>query len=695
MTYRFARPYAAAVVLCSSLAVAPGAARALPPDGEPAARVVQLPHVLRDDAGTALSVNVDGSVTDGQGDLFDGGAQLFIGNNFQYAPEVPQAAYDPRHNELLFPPMPANGLVVSRRVSLDARGGWWRFVETLENPGQAPVRTQLRVRFDLSAAVQGIEQIADERREGSPAGIAVFDGDDGIAFLGAGRTAGRHAARPLFSTQPDADGVELFYDVEVLPRKKLSIVHAVAVRPGLNEAANLLRGVKDSDVLRGLPPDVLRCLANFSVADRLVGDVEILRGEMFDAVELRGGDVYKGTLRDKSYHLATPYCSIELPAESVAAMVTLGQFRPTQLIVTTDGEVFGGTLKADALTLELSSGQVTSVPLAGVRRFGYRRRPNEPEDASPPGNKPLVMLRAGDRVAVERPASPLVVATCYGNLRLDSAAVASVAFQSDEHGVHQVRLVDGSRFAGVVAQERFDLLRAGAASAGPGGDKARAVSFAAASVRRLQFAPDVDDPPSDAPQLALSNGDLLVGALAGRVVLDTAFDAIEVQADGLQGLRPGGGGAAEAGTSPNEVQLTLWDGATLSGRVRGDAVDCTLRCGATVRVPVGMVKRYSQPRPRPSPQVVERIKAVVADLNADEWKTRDRAAAQLASIGAASAAVLKELRDGQPPEVRQRIDQILASFESKSDVAAPPRPAPEAVPPQVPIEVDAIPPERG
>ena len=142
-----------------------------------------------------------------------------------------------------------------------------------------------------------------------------------------------------------------------------------------------------------------------------------------------------------------------------------------------------------------------------------------------------------------------------------------------------------------------------------------------------------------------------------------------------------------SGASPNEVQLTLWDGTTLSGRVRGDAVDCALKCGAALRVPVAMVKRYTQPHPRPSPQVVERIKAVVADLNADEWKTRDRAAAQLASIGPSAAAVLKELRDGQPPEVRQRIDQILAAFDGKPQNASPPPPPP-------PAEVEA-PVERG
>jgi hypothetical protein len=54
---------------------------------------------------------------------------------------------------------------------------------------------------------------------------------------------------------------------------------------------------------------------------------------------------------------------------------------------------------------------------------------------------------------------------------------------------------------------------------------------------------------------------------------------------------------------------------------------------------------------------------------------------------------LKDLRDGQPPEVRQRIDQILASFDPKAEPVTPVRP-PAAEPAQFPINGEA-PLERG
>ena len=691
-------PDVALLVMASSVcfrAAALPPERDVPEDAPAAGQLVQLPHALRDGGGFTWNVNQDGSVTDLNGAVFTAGAQLVLGNegNFQYASPNGQATFDPAHNELTFPPMPAAGLSVSRRISVDTRGGWCRFVEVLENPNDGPVRTQVHVRSHLAANLQAIQAVqGNGGRNGAadaaqPHAVAVSDGDDGIAFVVAGRGA---KLLPQFQAQPQADFVNVMYDVEVPPRKTVAIVHVQARRPNLNEAIAFARSTKDRQFLKGLDRSLLKAVVNFPPAEQFFAGVDVLRGDLLDAVELRGGDVYKGTLRHESYRIKTPYGLVELPASRVVGMVTVGEFRPVQLLVTDGGEVFGGALADDVVRLELSSGHVTTLPLSSVRRLGYRLRPDEAEDGNaapaPPAEKPVVMLRAGDRVVVSPPAAPIAVATCYGVLRLDPKSIASLSFQSDEHGVHEVRLVDGSRLAGVVAQDRFELKPAGAAGGGAGAKQP--VAFAAAAISRLQLAPEVAEVGTDVATLKLSNGDLLVGSLSGKVVLETAFDAIEVNAGELSGMRPGGNPDGDGAAAVGEVQLTLWDGATLSGRVRGDVVDCALKCGVSLRVPVAMVLRYAQPDPRPSERAVARIKEVVEQLDDDDWKVRDRAAAQLESMGRGAAAVLKSLREGQPPEVRQRIDQILAALNPET---APPAQAPAQQARPVEIEVE----ERG
>jgi hypothetical protein len=67
--------------------------------------------------------------------------------------------------------------------------------------------------------------------------------------------------------------------------------------------------------------------------------------------------------------------------------------------------------------------------------------------------------------------------------------------------------------------------------------------------------------------------------------------------------------------------------------------------------------------------MVDRIKTIVADLNADDWKQRDRAEASLSAMGPVAISVLKEVRGSQPPESQQRIDKIVKDLEKQRDGA--------------------------
>ena len=74
-----------------------------------------------------------------------------------------------------------------------------------------------------------------------------------------------------------------------------------------------------------------------------------------------------------------------------------------------------------------------------------------------------------------------------------------------------------------------------------------------------------------------------------------------------------------------------------------------------------------------SKEMVERVRAVVLELGHAEWKRRDRAAAQLLALGPSAASVLKSLREGQPPEAQNTIDDLLKKFkDAKQAAKAPP-----------------------
>jgi hypothetical protein len=78
-----------------------------------------------------------------------------------------------------------------------------------------------------------------------------------------------------------------------------------------------------------------------------------------------------------------------------------------------------------------------------------------------------------------------------------------------------------------------------------------------------------------------------------------------------------------------------------------------------VQIPIGLVETYSNPGATVPPMIMDHVKQLVSDLNADDWKQRDSAEKELVKIGPGVAATLRDLRDKQPPEAQQRIDSVL------------------------------------
>jgi hypothetical protein len=91
--------------------------------------------------------------------------------------------------------------------------------------------------------------------------------------------------------------------------------------------------------------------------------------------------------------------------------------------------------------------------------------------------------------------------------------------------------------------------------------------------------------------------------------------------------------------------------------------------------------------------MVDRIKATVKELNAEDWKVRDHAEATLVAMGPVAIGVLKELRPSQPPEAQQRIDSVIKELEKQRDAApkatSGPKPAAGAAPePAIELQID-------
>jgi hypothetical protein len=631
-------------------AVAARIFRALTPGG-----TVPLPYSVADATGNQWMVYQVGYLQmQGNSPLYSQGATIQINGNQPNA-RANTARLDDKTGEILFENLNCAGFQLTRRIFIDKENSYARYIDLIKNTQPQEQIANVQIVSNLNFGIDAAQTITDPRKKDSTIGWSATNGNGrSVVEMFAGKGA---KISPTINFQQGNTTVQGIMQVPIPAGQEVAVMHLHGVVGTPEQGVQFVQQLREGKLMASIPIELRKKIVNFVTGQGFIGERELLRGELFDVVEIRGGDQMRGTLKEPSYKLSTFYGDVELPAARVVGLINVGEFRPRQLVVTTDGEIFGGKLARDTLNLELTSGQVTQIPLSQVTRVGYRKRTDEPEEWS--FDKPFVSLRSGDRIGIQMPETPIEIVTRYGALKLDPKSVAAIVFQTEEHGVHDIHLTDGSKFAGLVAAPQFEMkLSGGGTTTQPSEQPPQIVRFPSSAISRIQFAQasEIDD--AESPTMTLANQDMLVGALAGSLKLDTAFDTLTIDAGQVRKLSRGKEGASD-------VQVTLWDSSIVSGQLQDPSINCKLASGVEVSIPVALVEEYNQPRPQPAAGMVEKIKASVAQLNADDWKARDRAEAELTTMGSVVVAVLKDMRANQPPEAQQRIDQIIASVSKK------------------------------
>lgn len=633
---------------------------------------VNLPHVVPGGDGQQWMIQRGGWLQQqGNMPVFAQAAMLNI-NGAGPQGNANRATQDKQSGELVIDGLQIGGLALTRRVLINREENYVRYIDVLRNRGGGEQVINLTLQTSLNFGVNGGNVVADPKKASANLGwVAATGAGPVVAEVWAGRGA---KVTPDVNWQPGNSFVQAVYRLPIPADGQAAIMHLHALVPGEEAGEQFTLGIRESKLLANVPADVRKAIVNFRVGGSFMGDVEILRGDALDVVELRTGDQLRGTLRAPSYAIKSTFGRIELPAERVVGVVNTGAFRQRQLLVTGEGEMIGGTLQAESVAIQLSSGQTTSVPLSQVARVGYRKRPGEPEELA--ATRAMLWLRTGDRLGVDPPAEAIPVLTRFGSIRVPPEKLASADLRSTDSAVHVLTLTDGSRFGGLVQAEQLNLKLA--ATGQP-------VTVPVSWIAALQLATPTgdDDGAAAAPEaveggnaesearLSLAGGDVLAGPIVGQVQLDTLFDTLTINADEVVRLAPvdadpSAGPPGGSGGAGGDVQVTLWDQTVVSGQLRDGSVRCSLAGGAIeVTVPLPLVESYEQPNPRPSEAMVGRIRDLVGSLSADDFSVREQAEQQLVSLGRVVAPLLKEWRDAQPLEAQQRIDTILKQVQAK------------------------------
>jgi hypothetical protein len=612
-------------------------------------QIVPLPYQSPDKEGNTWMVHFYGYLQmQGNMPVYSNAGVLSV-NGMNTAGRIVQrqGKIDGKTGELILENMQLGTVSVTRRFQFNKDQGYVRIIDVIKNAQPRDQQVQLTLSSNANYGVQSAQTLADPKKKTQE--------DAWVAQTSANNKAvveimnGTGAKSPFdIQYQNGNSQVTGQLSVNIPGGKEIAIMHIHAVTNGAAEGQELVKKFKESKALKDVSPALRKLIVNFGAASTLYGDYELLRGDLFDVVEMRTGDLFRGNLKDPDYQIQTFYGPVTVPADHVLSVISIGAVRPRQLVFTTDGDVIGGAISRDKVALELTDGQILQVPLAQVARIGYRKRPGETDE--PPADKPYVLMRTGERISIQMPTDPITVHTRFGPMKLQPDSLTSIVFQNEEHAIHEVHMTDGTRLAGLVDSV---VLEAKLASSD------QTIKFPLTSAARLQFKPESSDIDETAPQLKLANEEVLIGTLVGKLKMDTGFTLLTLDADGIKSL-------TRVKDSPQDVHVTLWDQTSFKGQLQEPDVTCVTRGGLEVKVPIVLVEDYEQPLPKPSAAMVGRIKELVTALNADDWNARQKAQDKLTAMGDITVSVLKDLRASQPEEGQSRIDQILATLSKKA-----------------------------
>ena len=547
--------------------------------------------------------------------------------------------------EVILPSTTTGGMQVTRRFSQNA-DGTLRVIDVFKNTKGQEATISAGYRTSFNFGMQGSRSVDDPKKSGKTLGGIVQDGQGrACLILQAGR--GSPVTPALNTMNRNNNNFTTTISVKIAAGKEAAVLSILFPAPTNDTVEKYFQGLKEPALLASLSRDVRKILVNFPAGDSLFGDIEILRGDTTDVVELRNGDQFRGNLK-LDWKVNTLFGPAAPAPDTVIGMLTRGTYRPRQLVATRDGQLIGGALAAQTVGIELAGGQVVTIPLSEVSRIGIRKAAGEPETLKP--DKPMVTLRNGDHLAIVPLKQPIAIATRFGALQLPPDAIESIELQPEETPGHRILLNDQSSFTGIVTAAEFPLQFV--TSVG------QVAKVPVSAIRRLDVSLPRENPESPAAIMNLSGGDTLAGALDGDFKLDTGFTIITIKAAEVCRLIRTPGTASDA-------QVTLWDQTSIRGQIQESALPMKLGSGAAVNIPVGIIADYACASPQPKSAVADKIKALITQLNADDWKQREEAEKNLLAIGAPIVSTLKDLRAAQPPEAQQRIDSILKQLEKK------------------------------
>jgi hypothetical protein len=639
---------------------------------------------VADEAGGRWDISNNGVVSDGTDDAYDGGMLLQVNGSSYPGYSTGRLSADGKEVEV--GPWLNQGLSISRRVFVNAKSGYCRWIDIFENTTSA----------DIGAAVQYYSNMGDSTAtvHSTSGGEDVAEKDWGAVTWGAAgsnRPAIVHIygargskAKPAFQYTRGSDDIRYVMQLKVPAGQAVALCMFQAQRKPYAAAVKFLDDFKVANELGLVPPGLRKIIVNMTGPVTQSGQTNLIRNDQADLVTTTGGDEIQGKIANKDYALKTVFGEVTIPAEKVLGLTAAARDKDRVNLVLADGQVVLGDWTNGPLLITPADGVEKKVAGRALKQAGYRITAGRPEQTS--GSDPLVVLRDGQRLALDPAKLALEFQSAYGKIKLPADAILSVELDAAKGGLHQANFRNGSSLAGLLADDKPSFkLTLGAT-----------LATSASAIARLVFAADADQPAGKGSLagIVLKNGDTVYGSftdakwsVANKVAGNAA---VEIPTADIA--------SAEFGEALGAVKVTLRDRSTISGKLSGDYVGFKIEPGPDLKLFVGHLvsaqgaptanDATSRPATLPAataealPETENELKDLIRQIQTEHSALVRKVADSRQRLGA-DAAETKDLQ-AQDAKLRERLSAATAALRKFRGGPTPP-PTVEPDSPSAPV----------
>jgi hypothetical protein len=624
----------------------------------------------QDSKGFLWDIRTRGEIQHGSDNCFSNGCYMYVGGS-SYSVNRQMMTKD--GSEFLLGAT-ERGLQITRRVKLDAKGAFARYVEVIHNPSQAPISTQFMWRTQLGRN-QAANVVTDKGRPIADNQQFVLDKKEkGVLVFGRPGT-GQHSV--LFylpnhknqlswsCTSQNKAMFQIIVTLNVPPGKTISLTHGLAQRrlnslPTGGALAKLFKPFQTMRWSRGLPKDVRASILNLRTSGfggivfsemPTLESLEVTRGTR-DVLAVNEQTRLRGSATLKSLKAHTQFGAVDVGLEQIAALIGKKGVNGNSRAFLRDGQVLIGDLEIEDLQFAMSTGITMALKFEQIDALALHAELNDGR----PGTDvaALVELMDGSRIAIEHGVKESIACTTpWGEMNIALSDILRCQPAAETVGL-RFDLRNGTQIFAYASTRAIKLPTTNFGEQEINLDQIR-------SLRAISH--KVDDEQSTeltVPYLVLAGENRLVGRVdLPSIDFVAGGELIPVPPNQIRSL------TQADWQDQDDIGLftaELWDGSTLSGSLRQS--ELPVRSGEQqFSVNTRDVVEIQVPVPTITDALRQQIAKLIGKLGDPEFRQREMATEGIGELGyLAKPQLLEALDQTTDPEVRRRVESLLAEL---------------------------------